>query len=379
VNAESSVVASGIPGLDGILGGGLPTEGVIFVVGAPGTGKTVLLQQLAFQAAAAGRTALYFSGFSEPHERLLEHLRPLAFFDDKLLGRRLHLLSLAATLVENPADAVSTVVQTARRTGASLVLVDGFLGLQGLFQGETAAVQFLYTLGAQLGMVRALLVVAVEADPRAVSLYPVVAVGDALLALYLERAVVGHRRYLEVLKRRGAEPLLGLHTFTISRAGLRCYPQFELTVPPVDNAFDSTQRAPFDLPEFDALLQGGVTRQTTTILTGSPGTGKTLLGLQFLAAGVARGETGVLLSFHETRAQLLDKAAAHGIALAEAIARDQIRLLLQSPVAFDPDILAQQLQVALNETRASRLVVDSVRDLEASLPHDRVEPTWPRS
>src|SRR5262245_30939168 len=98
MSVDPESVPSGIPGFDAILGGGLPRRGVLFLVGAPGTGKTVFLQQLAFAAAAAGQTALYFSGFSESHERLVEHIRPFAFFDEAIVGQLVQLLGLHVAL-----------------------------------------------------------------------------------------------------------------------------------------------------------------------------------------------------------------------------------------------------------------------------------------
>ncbi|HLI26509.1 MAG TPA: ATPase domain-containing protein [Chloroflexota bacterium] len=366
-------VPSGIPGLDPLLGGGRPARGIVFVLGAPGTGKTVLLQQLAFAAARAGQRALYFSGLSEPHDRLVEHLRPFAFYDERLVSHGVQFLSLASLLADRPHAASGAVLETIRATRSHLVLIDGFRGLRNLLGNDEAVLQFLYTLGAQVGLLGALLVVAIEGNPRAESLYPELTTGDVILGLYFERARIGHRRYLEVLKRRGAAPLPGLHSFTIDSSGLRCYPQFELTVPRVDASFDATRRAPFDLPQLDALLGGGLTQGTTTIVAGSPGIGKTMLSLQFVAAGLARGEPAVYLCFHESRAQLLAKAAVLGLDLAAAVAHGQVHLLTERPIVFDPDILAHDLRQAIERVGARRLVVDSLADLEAALGRDRLE------
>ncbi len=67
-------------------------------------------------------------------------------------------------------------------------------------------------------------------------------------------------------------------------------------------------RASFGLPAFDVLLGGGLTRESSTVVVGSPGTGKTLLALHFALAGVQRGEPCVYLGMRENRQQLLRKA-----------------------------------------------------------------------
>lgn len=368
-----ATIPSGVPGLDPLLGGGLPARGIMFVLGAPGTGKTVLLQQLAFGAARAGRRALYFSGLSEPHDRLIEHLRPFAFYDERLVSHGIQLLSLASLLHDAADGAIGAVLASLRETRSQLVLIDGFRGLRNRLGDNDAVLQFLYTLGTQVGLLGALLVVAIEGNPRAESLYPELTTGDVILGLYFERARIGHRRYLEVLKRRGAAPLPGLHSFTIDSTGIRCYPQFELTVPRVDAPFDATRRAPFDLPQLDALLAGGLTQGTTTIVAGSPGIGKTMLSLQFVAAGLARDEPAVYLCFHESRAQLLEKAATLGCDLGAAVARGQVQLLTERPIVCDPDLLAHDLRQAIERVGARRLVVDSLADLEEALGRDRLE------
>jgi circadian clock protein KaiC len=363
---------TGVPGLDAILGGGMLRRGMACIVGGPGTGKTVLAQQLAFAAASSGRGALYFSGLSEPHERLIEHLRTFRFFDESRLARSVQLLSLSPALEQDEDEAVDMVVQTARRTGATLVIVDGFGTMRRMLQNERETIRFLYRLSTQLGLLGAALVVTVEGDPHDMSLYPELAVSDILVGLYHERTRAGHRRYLEVLKRRGAAPLPGLHAVTIGLEGITCYPQLESSLPADGASFDPAARATFDLAELDAMLGGGLTRQTTTLLAGNQGTGKTLLGLQFLAAGAVRGEPGVFLGLRESVAQLRAKAQAHGIALAGAVEQGTIRLLAHPPVTLDPDILAWQVRDALAASGARRLVIDSVAEMEAAVAPARV-------
>jgi circadian clock protein KaiC len=129
-------------------------------------------------------------------------------------------------------------------------------------------------------------------------------------------------------------------------------------------------RATFDLPELDALLGGGLTRETGTLVVGSPGAGKTLLGLHFALAGVRAGEPALVLGFHETRRQLLLKAETFdlGPRLRAALAPGGgLTVLRRAPVELDPDVLADDLLAALDRTGARRLVVDSIAELERAV------------
>src|SRR3954453_5301239 len=94
------LLETGIPYLDVLLGGGLPRGAVAMVVGAPGTGKTTLAQQMAFHAASQGASTLYLTGYSETHAKLLAYGRGLRFFDPEQVGDRIQYLSLADLLAQ---------------------------------------------------------------------------------------------------------------------------------------------------------------------------------------------------------------------------------------------------------------------------------------
>src|SRR3978361_1526132 len=74
-------VASGIDGLDIILGGGFLKGGLYIVQGPPGTGKTTLGNQLCFNQTAHDARALYVTLLAEYHARMMQHLSTMSFFD----------------------------------------------------------------------------------------------------------------------------------------------------------------------------------------------------------------------------------------------------------------------------------------------------------
>ena len=73
--------------LDEVLGGGLVLDAITLVVGAPGTGKTILAEQCLFANATPERPGLYLSTVSEPFDKLLRYGQSLEFFDTAQLGR----------------------------------------------------------------------------------------------------------------------------------------------------------------------------------------------------------------------------------------------------------------------------------------------------
>ena len=72
---------TGVPGLDEILGGGLPEFSFNILAGAPGSGKTTLAHQIMFANATPERPAIYFTVLGEPAIKMLRYQQQYSFFD----------------------------------------------------------------------------------------------------------------------------------------------------------------------------------------------------------------------------------------------------------------------------------------------------------
>jgi circadian clock protein KaiC len=357
---------TGVPNLDLVLGGGLLRGTIAMVLGPPGSGKTILAQQIAFRAAARGEVALYFTGYSETHDKLLAHNRSLAYFVPEVIGAEVQMGSLPDLLEQGAEDAKQAIVATAEKQGASLVVLDGFRSIRGFLADDQAAAGFLYSLGARLALLGATLLVLVEGDATDRVRDPEQSVCDVILSLGRVVRGGGHRRQLEVLKVRGAEPLAGLHPFTIDARGLTVYPRLESVVP-TESAAWTPARAGFGIPGIDALMEGGLNVGTATLAAGTPGLGKTLLGLHFLAEGGRRGQPGLFVGFTESAAQLRAKARVFGIDLEAAEAAGAIELLMVPPHDLDADRVAWLIREQVEARGVQRLVIDSATELQGGL------------
>ena len=168
------------------------------------------------------------------------------------------------------------------------------------------------------------------------------------------------------MKVRGAAPLEGPHPFIIDDHGLSVYPRFESVVAPSEPAWTG-RRVGFGLAEVDALVGGGLTVGTTTLVAGSPGTGKTLLGLHFTAAAIQATEPALFLGFMENTAQLRAKAQAFGLDLAAAEATGLVRLLVLPGFDLEADRVAALLREDIERRGVRRLVIDSAGELERGI------------
>ncbi|MBV9580020.1 MAG: AAA family ATPase [Chloroflexi bacterium] len=361
---------TGVPNLDLVLGGGLLRGTIVMVIGPPGTGKTILAQQVTFRAAARGEVALYLTGYSETHDKLLAHNRSLEFFAPESIGTHIQMASLPDILERGLDEAIQAITTTVRKQHASLVVLDGFGSMRGFLADDQAAAAFLYSLGATLALLGTTLLVLVEGDATDRIRDPEQSVCDVILSLHRVVRGGGHRREVEVLKVRGAAPLAGLHPFTIDSRGITIYPRLESVVP-TDSPEWTSARAGFGIPKVDGLINGGLNVGTATLAAGTPGLGKTLLGLHFLAEGARRGQPGLFVGFTENNAQLRAKARAFGINLEAAEAAGTFTLLTIPPHDLDADLVAWLIRERVDQGHVQRLVIDSATELENGLtsPH----------
>jgi circadian clock protein KaiC len=375
---------TGVPNLDLVLGGGLRRGSLMLLVGPPGSGKTTLAGQMAFAAAVGDRRVLVLAAFAEPVSKLLSHLRTFRFYDAALVGDRLRAHNLQQFLPQGLASTGRELAAIVRAERAALVVLDGFSGLRDADGDPLAVRRFLYELGTALSLQGATTLITSEGWAHDPAFYREATTADVIVGLETTRGNVRALRWLEVIKARGAAPLVGLHGLTLDATGAAVHPRLEaraaLTgaasaeVRAADDfgsvAGGDDERAPFGQPRLDAILGGGPPRGSTILVVGGLGTGKTMLGLHFALAGAEAGEAAIYLSLHETRRQLLRKAAPFdlGPRLRTALApAGGLTLLRRAAVELDAELLADDLLSLLDRTGARRLVVDSINEWERAV------------
>ena len=121
-------LASGVAGLDRILQGGVLEGGVYILVGAPGAGKTILANQMAFHQVQQGRKVAYITLLAESHSRMFTHLKGLSYFDPSVLSKRLLYMSAFHTLEETGLSGLLELLRREIRTHkVTLLVIDGLV------------------------------------------------------------------------------------------------------------------------------------------------------------------------------------------------------------------------------------------------------------
>lgn len=393
VYADESPIAldaTGVPGLDTVLGGGIQRGSLMIVAGPSGGGKTILAHQIAFAAARAGRGVTILTAFSEPTNKLIAHMSSFGFFDRELLGGGVQMFSIQQFLKQGLTAAVDEVVEVARSARSQLVVLDGFRGVRETAEQPIAAQRFVYDVSNRLSVLGVSLLLTTEAHVRDSNFFAEATTADVLLGVAFDAIEARERRTIEVMKARGTTPLTGRHALSISDAGIAIHPRLEALVAAsarvpaqlgsqggdaTEPKASSTALATTGFPALDQALGGGLGAGLGLLVTGGIGAGKTLLSLHFALAGIALGEPVVFAGFHETAEQLVRKARnfAWGGDLERAVASGQLRVLRVAPVEMRADVFADDLLRAVEATGARRVALDEVGEVQVALRADGYE------
>lgn len=357
---------TGSDDLDRILGGGVPRGSTLVIAGPPGSGKTLLAQQMAFVNATEAAPALYYTSWSEPHTKLIRNLSGFDFFDEQAIGKRIDFLHLPALLSEAPESGLEEVARELFRASVArqpvLVVIDSSKSLHGLVPDDRLR-RVIYELASRVGQTDTVLLLVGEYTPREIESEPEFAVADGIIQLSNESRGLMDRRSLRVVKMRGSANLTGSHAFGIDHRGLRAYPRVETLVP--GEIQHQGGRASLGDAGLDRLVGGGLPRGDATLVLGPAGIGKTILSLGFAAGGLKDGERALYISFQETPAELVSKAVALGWDwVPAALERGELVILNIRPVDLELDQVGVALRDALVAQRPARVIVDSIAELD---------------
>ena len=374
VDAER--VATGIEGLDVITKGGFFRSGVYMFLAPPGSGKTILANQMCFHHVARGGRVVYITLLAETHGRMIAALRPFTFFDRAAVGTSLSYLSGYDALENGKLKGLLDLVRkSVRAKEATLLVLDGLVTVGDVADTQLETKKFIHELQAFVELAGCTTLLLTGNKPG--GQYPLRTMVDGLVELAVEAVGMNAVRSIDITKFRGGATLLGRHFFDISDDGVEVFPRTEARrgLTREEPALAQPALATFEIPALDSMLEGGLRRSSTTALVGAPGSGKTLLGLSFLTAGARRDERGLYFGFFEPTSAMQRRADAVGLELTTHVSEGRIAMISRSPRAAVADALAEQLFAAIRERGVRRLFVDSLDSFKDALVYpDRTCP-----
>ncbi len=351
---------SSIPGLDTVLGGGFFRSGVYILQGLPGCGKTIFANQLCYGHVTAGGRAVYVTLLAESHARMLQHIRPLDFYDESMIPTRLTYMSAFKELeMEGLKGLTALLRREMRALNATVLVLDGLVAATEAAETDRELKKFIHEIqtnavfhGCTVFLLTSGTSQRINAEHTMVD--GIIELEDRLFDARSERAI-------QVRKFRGGKALRGKHGFQITDAGLQVFPRIEalFTQPGVKDA-GLPEVLSTGVPSLDALIQrGGLPAASATVVIGSTGTGKTTMGLQFVSRSSAQ-EPGLLFGFFESPDRLRTHAAALGMPIDRLEAEGHLHLMWHSQGEHVLDELAHKLLDKVQAHGVRRLTIDGL-------------------
>jgi circadian clock protein KaiC len=361
---------TGVPGLNEILGGGLPEFSFNIIAGAPGGGKTTLAHQIVFANATLERPAIYFTVLGEPAIKMLRYQQQFSFFDQAKVNSSIRFVNLSQVVLDQDLNAVlEQIVNEVEAASPGIVVVDSFRTV--VRKAKTGATDleiqsFIQRLALHLTSWQATTFLIGEYDEQEIRDNPIFTVSDGLfwLSQQIERNSIV--RKLQIRKSRGQASVPGLHTFRITDAGLQTFPRtFGLTGDEEKDRGD--RRLSTGVPKLDQMMGGGIPAGDSLLVAGSSGTGKSLLGTQFIVEGLKQGEPGIVAMFEERPGEYADRASSFGFDLKTPQKEGKLQLLYIRPLDLSVDETVREIIDAVHQMKAKRLVIDSLAGFEMAL------------
>jgi circadian clock protein KaiC len=369
--AALPLLDTGVPGLNEVLGGGLPALSFNLIAGGPGAGKTTLATQLLFANSTAARPGLFITLLGETSLKLLRYQQQFDFFDLNRVGSEVHFLNLSEEAMRGDLDAVLTrIIGDIDRLQPQVLVVDSFKSLLQVQEAGEAAgkdghlEQFVQRLALHLTTWEITTFLIGEYQERDLR-NPVFTVADGILWLSQEVNRNSVVRRLQVVKTRGMATMPGLHTVRMTSAGVQVFPRTPERLN--GRRQGARERLSTGIAGLDELMGGGIPAGDSLVLAGPTGTGKTTFAMKFVEAGIKAGEAAVIAIFEEHPEVYLQRAKSIEVDLRDAMRDGKLRIIYLRPLDLSVDETLDEIRNAVNQIGATRVVLDSISGFEMAL------------
>ena len=362
-------LSSGVPGLDEVLGGGIPELSFNLIAGGPGSGKTTLAQQIMFAAASPERPALFITILGEPPIKMLRYQQQFSFFDATKIPACIRFLHLGGELLADGLEKVlAAIVTEVEATSPKLMFIDSFRAAirKAAEPGQMELQSFVQRLSLHLTSWEATTFLIGEYEAGEADSNPVFTIADGIVWLSQATSRNSIVRKVQVVKMRGQGQIPGLHTMKISEAGLRVYPRLPNPDRPTAPPLDHRQRRATGVAGLDDMLGGGIPTGYSVMIVGPSGSGKTTLSTQFIRSGIEHGEPGLIAVFEKRPDEYLTTAAS-AARLSQLVESGMLRMLYLRPLDLSVDETMEEIAVAVHAIGAKRVAIDSLSGFELAL------------
>lgn len=368
---------SGCPGLDEVLGGGLPLGHVYLLEGEPGTGKTTIALQFAAEGARNNENVLYVT-LSESRDELLlvarNHRLPvdsvkiveLKPSDEDLKPEGQYTVFHSAEV--ELTDRVQNIIAEIRRHEPDRLIIDALSEIRMLAKDPLRYRRQILSLKEAIAPSCTVLLLD-DRSSRQIDLELHSIVHGVIVLAKIQREYGKTRRRLEVTKLRGSAFREGYHDYQIREGGVVLFPRL-IAAEYVETA-SKQEQVQSGINELDELVGGGLERGTSTLLIGPAGCGKTTIALRWLISAAERGETTAAFIFEETINTLMGRMGGLGMDLAKHIKSGLVRIDHLDPAEMSPGEFVEKVRECVEKANARTIVIDSLNGFLQSMPGEQ--------
>ncbi|MBN2594166.1 MAG: circadian clock protein KaiC [Sedimentisphaerales bacterium] len=367
-----SKVASGIPGFDEISQGGIPKGRTTLISGISGSGKTAFSAQFLYKGITDCGENGVFVTFEEAPADIIRNTKSFGWNIDKLVKENkwafVDVSSDDSGSVEvgryDLGAFLARIAYAVEKVKAKRVVIDSVAVLFTSYQDQGVIRRELHKLAANLkkSNVTGIITTERQFEDRQISRYGVEEfVSDNVILLHSSLSSQGEReRTIEVLKFRGSSHDSEEVPMLVTVEGVVVYPRLK----PKPGGKIFLQKISTGIKGLDKLLCGGVYKNSSTLITGASGSGKTITALHFIVEGAKRGEKSLFVEFEESPDQLYRNAASFGWDLEKYVKKGLVKLICHYPAGLKAEQYLKLIQDTVLAHKAKRIALDSISDIK---------------
>jgi len=360
---------TGIQGLDEITGGGLPRGRPTLVCGGAGCGKTLLSVEFLVRGAMQFDEAGVLMAFEETEAELTANVASLGFDLAGLVERKkvvIDYVHIERSEVQESGeyDLEGLFVRLNHAidsVGAKRVVLDTLEALFASLPNEAILRAELRRLFRWLKDKGVTAVITAERGRDQLTRHGLEEyVSDCVILLDHRVNDQIATRHLRVAKYRGALHGTNEFPFLIGAEGLSVLPITSLGL----NHKVSNERIATGIPRLDAMLGGrGFFRGSSILLTGTAGTGKTIISANFAQAACRRGERTLFFSFEESPNQIIRNMLSIGLRLEPMVKRGLLRFHSARPSLYGLEMHLATMFKEIAAFQPQVVIVDPITSL----------------
>ena len=360
---------TGIQGLDEITGGGLPRGRPTLVCGGAGCGKTLMAAEFLVRGAVQFDEPGVLMAFEETEKELKANVASLGFDLEGLVRRKkivvdyVH-IERGEVQESGEYDLEGLFVRLGHAIdsiGAKRVVLDTLEVLFASLPNEAVLRSELRRLFRWLKDKGVTAVITAERGRESLTRHGLEEyVSDCVILLDHRVNDQIATRHLRVVKYRGALHGTNEFPFLIGEDGISVLPITSLSL----NHQVSTERIATGIPRLDAMLGGrGFFRGSSILLTGTSGTGKTIISANFAQAAGRRGERVLFFSFEESPNQIIRNMHSIGLRLEPLVKRDLLRFHSARPSLYGLEMHLATMFKEIATFKPHVVIIDPITSL----------------